>query len=86
MVTKTVADRIEDYRFSYQHLSFSKEDSVVNKHLLDSVIAVSTDLEAMVSVTVNVAYKTKFSFGKIVTDSIKLGYNPDKDIVKLWPF
>jgi hypothetical protein len=33
-----------------------------------------------------VAYKTKTIVGKIVTDSIKLGYNPDKDIITVWPF
>ena len=86
VIRKTAADKIEDYRFSYQHMSFNKEDSMVNKQLLDSVITATKNPDAVVDVTVNVAYKTKTIVGKIITDSIKLGYNPDKDIVTLWPF
>ena len=41
VVTKTVADKINDYRFTYDHLSFNREDSIENKRRLDSVIEVS---------------------------------------------
>ncbi len=86
VVKKTVADQISDYRFTYNHLSLSLEDSVINKRLLDSVIAVSKHPDSIISITVNVAYKTKYRLGDIVTDSIKLGYNPAKDEITFWPF
>jgi hypothetical protein len=86
VVTKTVADKINDYRFTYNHLSLSREDSVENKKLLDSVIKVSVHPDSIISITVNVAYKTKYRLGDIVTDSIKLGYDPAKDKITMWPF
>jgi len=86
VVKKTVADQISDYRFTYDHLSLSREDSIENKKLLDSIIAVSKHPDSVISITVNVAYKTKYRLGDIVTDSIKLGYNPGKDKITLWPF
>lgn len=86
VVTKTVAEKINDYRFTYNHLSLSREDSVENKKLLDSVIKVSAHPDSIISITVNVAYKTKYRLGDIVTDSIKLGYNPAKDKITMWPF
>ncbi len=86
VVTKTVADKINDYRFTYNHLSLSQEDSVENKKLLDSVIRVSVHPDSIISITVNVAYRTKYRLGDIVTDSIKLGYNPAKDKITMWPF
>ena len=86
IVKKTVADKISEYRFTYDHLSLSREDSIVNKRLLDSIIEVSKHPDSVISITVNVAYKTKYRLGDIVTDSIKLGYNPGKDKITLWPF
>ena len=86
VVTKTVADNINDYRFTYEHLSLDHDDSVFNKKCLDSVIEVSKNPDAVVSVTVNVGYKTRYKRGDIVTDSIKLKYNPEKDQVTFWPF
>jgi hypothetical protein len=86
VVAKTVADKINDYRFTYNHLSLSQEDSVENKKLLDSVIRVSVHPDSIISITVNVAYRTKYRLGDIVTDSIKLGYNPAKDKITMWPF
>lgn len=86
VVTKTVADNINDYRFNYEHLSFSHEDSVFNKKCLDSVIEVSKHPNAIISITVNVGYKTRYKRGDIVTDSIKLGYNQEKDKITFWPF
>lgn len=86
VVTKTAADNINDYRFTYEHLSRDHDDSAFNKKSLDSIIAVSKNPEAVVSVTVNVGYKTRYKRGDIVTDSIKLKYNPEKDNVTFWPF
>jgi len=86
VVTKTVADNINDYRFTYEHLSLDHDDSVFNKKCLDSVIEVSKNPDAVVSVTVNVGYKTRYKRGDIVTDSIKLKYNSEKDQVTFWPF
>ena len=86
VVIKRVADNIADYRFVYDHLSFNKVDSVENKRHLDSIIKVSHHPDSIISVTVNVAYKTKYKMGDIVTDSIKLGYNPESDRVSFYPF
>ena len=86
VVEKTVADKINDYRFTYNHFSLSREDSIENKRLLDSIIAVSKHPDSVISITVNVAYKTKYRLGDIVTDSIKLGYNAAKDKITYWPF
>ncbi len=86
VVEKTVADKINDYRFTYNHLSLSHEDSIINKRLLDSIIVVSKHPDSVISITVNVAYKTKYRLGDVVTDSIKLGYNPAKDKITFWPF
>ena len=86
VVKKTVADEISEYRFTYDHLSLSREDSVINKRLLDSIIEISKHPDSVISFTVNVAYKTKYRLGDIVTDSIKLGYNPVKDKITFWPF
>ena len=86
VVTKTVADNINDYRFTYEHLSLSHDDSVFNKKSLDSVIEISKHPDSIISITVNVGYKTRYKRGDIVTDSIKLGYNPEKDKITFWPF
>ncbi len=86
VVEKTVADMINDYRFTYQHLSLSKEDSLLNKARLDSLIRMYTHADSVISVTVNVSYKTRYKRGDIVTDSIKLGYDRQKDKVTFWPF
>lgn len=86
VVTKTVADNINDYRFTYEHLSLSHEDSVLNKRRLDSFIEVSKHPDSIISITVNIGYKTKYKRGDIVTDSIKLGYNREKDKITFWPF
>ncbi len=86
VVIKRVSDRINDYRFVYDHLSLSKADSIENKRHLDSIINVSHHPDSIISVTVDVTYKTKYRLGDIVTDSIKLGYNRDKDKVSYFPF
>lgn len=86
MVTKTVADEINDYRFTYDHLSFNEQDSIENKRRLDSIIEISQHPDSIISITVNVGYKTKYKLGNIVTDSIKLGYNLEKDKITMWPF
>ena len=57
VVKKTVADQISEYRFTYDHLSLSLEDSIVNKRLLDSIIEVSKHPDSVISITINVAYK-----------------------------
>ena len=86
VIIRRVGDEINDYRYQYEHLSFSAFDSAENKKKLDSIIKVSKDPNAIVNITVNVAYKTKYKKGDIVTDSIKLGYDPVKDKVSYWPF
>lgn len=86
VVVKTVADKINDYRFTYDHLSFNHQDSIENKNRLDSIIKVSLHPDSIISITVNVAYKTRYKYGNVVTDSIKLGYNPEKDKISYWPF
>lgn len=86
VVVKTVADNIADYRFVYDHLSFNRADSLENKRHLDSVIKVSPHPDSIISITVNVAYKTKYQYGDVVTDSIKLGYSREMDKISLWPF
>ena len=86
VVIKTVADNVADYRFVYDHLSFNQTDSMENKRHLDSIIKVSIHPDSIISITVNVAYKTRYQFGDVVTDSIKLGYNREKDTIFLWPF
>jgi hypothetical protein len=86
LVVKTVADHINDYRFTYDHLSFNHEDSLLNKRRLDSVIEVSKRPDSIISITVNVGYKTRYKRGDIVTDSIKLGYNRKEDKITYWPF
>ncbi|MEO8413759.1 MAG: hypothetical protein ABI472_08875 [Ginsengibacter sp.] len=86
VVVKTAADNIDDYRFTYDHVSFNSMDSLENKRHLDSIIKVSLHPDSIISITVNVAYKTKYKLGDIVTDSIKLGYNREKDRVSYWPF
>jgi hypothetical protein len=86
VIIRRVADKINDYRYQYDHLSFSSFDSAENKQRLDSVIRVSKDPEAIINITVDVAYKTKYKRGDIVTDSIKLGYDPVKDKISYFPF
>ncbi len=86
VIAKTVFDEINDYKFTYDHLSFNREDSTENKRRLDSIIQVSHHPDSIISITVNVGYKTKYQRGDIVTDSIKLGYNPEKDKITFWPF
>lgn len=86
VVIKRASDVIKDYQFIYDHLSMNEFDSVHNKRHLDSVIATTHDPDSVISVTVNVAYKTKYRLGDIVTDSIKLGYDHKHDKVSYWPF
>lgn len=86
VVIKRVADQIEDYRFVYDHLSSNNFDSVHNKSRLDSIIAVSKHPDSILSITVNVSYKTRYKRGNVVVDSIKLGYDPAKDKISFWPF
>lgn len=86
VIIRRVGDEINDYRYQYDHLSFSAFDSAENKKKLDSIIRLSKDPDAIVNITVNVAYKTKYKRGDIVTDSIKLGYDPVKDKVSYFPF
>lgn len=86
VIIRRVADKINDYRYQYDHLSFNAFDSAENKRKLDSVIEVSKDPGAIENITVNVAYKTKYKGGDIVTDSIKLGYDSVKDKISFWPF
>lgn len=70
VVIKTVADNINDYRFVYEHLSFNQIDSMENKRHLDSLVKVSLHPDSIISITVNVAYKTRYQHADIVTDSI----------------
>ena len=86
VVIKTVADNINDYRFVYDHLSFNQTDSIENKRHLDSIIKISLHPDSIISVTVNIAYKTRYKLGDVVTDSIKLGYNRENDKISYWPF
>ena len=86
VITKTASDNINDYRFVYDHLSFNKNDSVINKARLDSVIKVSMHPDSVINITVNVSYKIKYKRGDIVTDSIKLGYDAKNDKITYWPF
>lgn len=86
VVVKTVADVISDYQFIYDHFSLNEFDSLEHKRHLDSIIQVSRNPDSIVSITINVAYKTKYRLGDIVTDSIKLGYDRKKDQVTYWPF
>jgi hypothetical protein len=86
VVRKTVADNINDYRFVYEHFSFNHFDSVANKRRLDSLIEVSKSLDSIISITVNVGYRTRYKRGDIVLDSIKLGYDSVKDKISYWPF
>ena len=86
VVRKTVADNINDYRFVYDHFSFNHFDSAGNKKRLDSLINVSKNLDSVISITVNVGYRTKYKRGDIVLDSIKLGYDSVRDKISYWPF
>ncbi|MDQ2721603.1 MAG: hypothetical protein M3Z26_17850 [Bacteroidota bacterium] len=86
VVIRTVADQLNDYQFVYDKFSFNEFDSIQNKKQLDSVIKVSRHPDSILNVTVNVAYKTKYKLGDVVTDSIKLGYDREKDRVSFWPF
>lgn len=86
VVTKTVADQINDYRFVYDHFSKNNFDSIQNKNRLDSIISVSKHPDSVISITVNVSYKTRYKRGDVVVDSIKLGYDPAKDKISFWPF
>ena len=85
-VIKTVADNINDYRFVYDHLSLNQSDSEINKRRLDSIVKVSIHPDSIISVTVDVAYKTRYKMGDIVTDSIKLAYSSQDDKITFWPF
>ncbi len=86
VVVKRASDNINDYRFVYQHLSFNHFDSLQNKRRLDSIVRVSTDPDSIVSVTVNVGYRTRYQRGDIVLDSIKLKYDRTNDKISYWPF
>ncbi len=86
VIIKTVADQVSDYRFVYDHLSTDRFDSVQNKRYLDSIISVSKNADSIVSITVNVSYKTRYQYGDVVVDSIKLAYHPEKDKISYWPF
>jgi len=85
-VVKTVADVINDYKFIYSHFSLNDHDSIEHKKQLDSIINVSKNPDSVVSITVNVAYKTRYRLGDVVTDSIKLGYDRKNDKITYWPF
>ena len=86
VVVKRVSDHINEYRFVYDHFSFNHFDSVENKKNLDSMIRVSTNPDSVLSVTVNVGYRTKYQRGDIVLDSIKLKYDYQNDKISYWPF
>ncbi len=86
VVVKRAADVINDYRFTFDHFSLNQFDSTANKRSLDSVLSVSKNPDSIVSITVNVSYKTKYRLGDIVTDSIKLGYDQKNDKITYWPF
>ncbi len=86
VVVKRVADHIDEYRFVYDHFSFNHFDSVENKKNLDSIIRVSTNPDSVLSVTVNVGYRTRYQRGDIVLDSIKLKYDLQNDKISYWPF
>ncbi len=86
VVRKTVNDKINDYRFTYEHLSLNKADSIENKKLLDSVVQHSLHPDSVINITVDVAYKIKYKLGDIVTDKIKLAYDPVHDKISYWPF
>lgn len=86
VVVKRVADHIDEYRFVYDHFSFNHFDSVQNKRNLDSMIRVSTDPDSILSVTVNVGYRTRYQRGNVVLDSIKLKYDFENDKISYWPF
>ncbi len=86
VVIKKAGDVINDYQFIYNHLSLSDADSIENKKHLDSVIKNYRNLDSIISVTVNVGYKTRYKLGDVVLDSIKLGYDRKKDKVSYWPF
>ena len=85
-VVKTAADVIHDYKFIYDHFSLNEQDSIEHKKQLDSIINVSKNPDSVVSITVNVAYKTRYKLGDVVTDSIKLGYDRKNDKITYWPF
>jgi hypothetical protein len=85
-VVKTAADVINDYKFIYDHFSLNSYDSTEHKNQLDSIINVSKKPDSIVSITVNVAYKTRYRLGDVVTDSIKLGYDRKNDKITYWPF
>lgn len=80
LVDKTYSEKI------FLNLRIACEDSIVHKWHLDSVMNVYPDRDMIISITVNVAYKTRYRRGDVVTDSIKLGYDPTKDKVSYWPF
>lgn len=86
VIVRHASDDISDYKFTYDHLSLNEMDSAENKRHLDSMISVSKNPDAVINVTVNVAYKTRYQRGDVVMDSIKLGYNPKEDKISLWPF
>lgn len=86
VIVKRVADHINDYRFVYDHLSRNHFDSIENKKNLDSIIRVSNNPDSIISVTVNVGYKTRYQRGDVVIDSIKLAYDPVRDKISFWPF
>jgi hypothetical protein len=86
VVVKTVADVINDYKFIYGHFSMNDYDSIEHKKRLDSIISVSKHPDSIVSITVNVGYKTRYKFGDVVEDSIKLGYDRQHDKISYWPF
>ncbi len=86
VVVKRVTDHINDYRFVYDHLSRNHFDSIENKKNLDSIIRVSNNPDSVISVTVNVGYKTRYQRGDVVYDSIKLAYDAAQDKISFWPF
>ncbi|MEP7254111.1 MAG: hypothetical protein ABI683_17070 [Ginsengibacter sp.] len=86
VVVKRVSDHINDYRFVYDHFSKNHFDSVENRKNLDSVIRASKHPESIISVTVNVGYRTRYQRGDVVLDSIKLKYDYKNDKISYWPF
>lgn len=84
--TFTRAEYISDYQFVYDHLSHDRHDSMENKRVLDSIIAISHNRDSIINITVDVGYKTKYRRGNTRIDSIKVGYNRTTGKISYWPF
>lgn len=86
VVVKKAADVIEEYAFTFRNLSFNAADLAANQRHLDSIKIRYPDPEEIVDITVNISYKTRYRRGNVVTDSVKLGYNPATNRISYWPF